>query len=139
MSGDNCRAVASLEAGASTRAMSPARANSRVRPAVRYNIRGNPNCLHSPSTAATCPWGRERCTTNASCAEVSTTPPLSTRRMPSRSSGGRWVRLAMVCLRMRLPSRQAFRNRMAGGLLRFGDGFDVVGQGTALHGNNMLG
>ena len=30
------------------------------------------------------------------------------------------VRLAIVFLRMRLPSRQAFRNRMAGGLLRLG-------------------
>ena len=40
--------------------------------------------------------------------------------MPSMNSGGRWVRLASVCLRMRWPSRQAFRSRMAGGLLRLG-------------------
>ena len=39
---------------------------------------------------------------------------------PRYGPRGSWVRLARVCLRMRLPSRQAFRNRMAGGLLRLG-------------------
>ena len=44
--------------------------------------------------------------------------------------GGKFERLAMVLRRMRLPSRQAWRRRMAGGLLRFGDGLDVEGHGT---------
>ena len=47
-------------------------------------------------------------------------PPLRTVRKPSMTAGGKEERLAMVFLRMRLPSRQAWRSRMAGLPARLG-------------------
>ena len=47
-------------------------------------------------------------------------PPWRTVRKPSMTSGGSLERLARVFLRMRVPSRQAWRSRMAGILERLG-------------------
>ncbi len=66
------------------------------------------------------------------------------------SVSGRWLREVSVqpvqgvderrrwdaLMRAQVPSRQAFRSRMAGAIA-VGDGFDVAGQGSALHGTTF--
>src|ERR1700730_7048464 len=54
--------------------------------------------------------------------------PLSTARSASTWAAGQSVRLARVRLRVRRPSRQPSRRRMAGRELRFGHGLDIHGR-----------
>ena len=95
-------------------------------------MRCRPSCRQVPSTAQIWPWARLRWTANTSSGCSKATPPLITRRMPSTIPGGRCVRLARVCLRMRLPlaPRLPQENRRPAAAVR--DGLEMAKRGFAL-------
>ena len=121
------------------RATMAATASSRMRSARRPSIRTMPSDRNVPSTATTWPWGRARRMVTAASSDGNTTPPARAARMASTRAGGIFERLARVLLRMRLPSRQASRRRMAGGEERLGMISMLMAKAESLHGNNGIG
>ena len=120
VSGSSARAVASFEAGSTTRATTAATARSRVRSALRPRTRASPSARSVPSTAATCPCGSDRRMATAAPGDGNVTPPARAARTASTRAGGILDRLATVRLRTRFPSRHASRSRTAGGEERLG-------------------
>jgi len=112
--GDSRRAVAGLEPGDSTLETTAPGARSRPRLRVRWSMRPGPGIRAVPGTAAAWPCGRERSTCMSPPMSPAATAPPGTARKPSTVPGGSSGRLATVRLRIRLPSRQASRRRMAG-------------------------
>jgi hypothetical protein len=86
-----------------------------------------------PSTAATCPWERERSISKLSSNRSTAVPPRNKMRRPSTIEVGHWLRLATVRLRTLLPSRYDSRKRMAGGELRLGTMSMYMATDYALH------
>ena len=120
VSGDSARAVASLEAGSTTRATMAATARSRMRSGLRPRMRTRPIRRRVPRTAATWPWGRDRRMVKISSGRATVTPPSNRALIPWMMWGGSCVRLARVFFLRRPFSRHAFLMRIVGLLWRFG-------------------
>src|ERR1700732_3339327 len=114
------RWVASLEAGAITRATSSAMSTERSAAGAAANHCSAPQARATPSTAATCPCGRLRSITKASSTDGTATPPRNRTFRPSITSAGSDERLGRVRFLTLLASREDSRSRIAGGELRLG-------------------
>jgi len=97
------RWVASLEAGAITRATSIASSKGCNSLGAEPNQVEAPQPRALPSTATTWPCGKLRSTLNTSAALATATPPRNSTFRPSITSSDRHDRLASVRLRT-LPS-----------------------------------
>ena len=112
--------MASFERGSRTRAAIIASASDRIRDGRRSSSLSRPSLRAVPSTAAACPWGRERRISKASPKDFRATPPLSRMRSPSTISSGNFDRLARVRFLTLPPSRKDSRRSTAGGDFRLG-------------------
>ena len=101
----NPRAVANLEPGPITCAISIADTRSRLREGVASMSSGRPSRCEVPSTAATCPCGRLRVISNASDRSRAGGSPLSARDSASTLCSGQRDRLARVRFFTLPPSR----------------------------------
>ena len=99
------RAVASLESGAITAAISMAITRSRRRDGVGSISSASPSRCAVASTAATCPCGRLRVISNASANSSFGGSPLSARANVSTLCSGQCDRLASVRFFTLPPSR----------------------------------
>ena len=119
MSAARSRAVASLEAGETSRLAIKAIVKGARRLSVGLpRSRSRPMARIVPSTAAAWPCGSARRMAIPSSATA--TPPFSRVRNPSTRVVGQSDRLARVRFLTRPFSRKLSRNRMAGGELRLG-------------------
>ena len=89
--------------------MTSAYARSRCGPGAPSRA-GKPSLRAIACTAAACPCGSDRVTSNAASASMSVAP-ASTARIAVIASGGRCDRFARVSLRTLPPSRNERRSR----------------------------
>ena len=121
------RAVASLEAGAISRATIMAMTRSRGRLPAGPSMRSRPMSRSVPSTAATWPRGNVRRTMMFCWLAGVVVPPLRSVRSPSTSSLGQSERFAMVRFLIFAPSQLALAQQDGRRRIPVRDGFDIHG------------